>query len=39
MAKTPEEWLEQTSPEKKAGLFKLILGYAHGVGKTDNMLS
>ena len=39
MPKTPEEWLEQTAPEKKAGLFKLILGYAPGVGKTYNMLS
>ena len=39
MPKTPEDWLEQTAPEKKAGLFKLILGYAPGVGKTYNMLS
>src|SRR5579859_5907424 len=39
MPKTPEEWLEQTAPEKRAGLFKLILGYAPGVGKTYNMLS
>ena len=39
MAKTPEQWLEQTVPEKKTGIFKLFLGYAPGVGKTYNMLS
>ncbi|MBZ5494502.1 MAG: histidine kinase [Acidobacteriia bacterium] len=39
MAKTPEQWLEQTAAEKKAGIFKLFLGYAPGVGKTYNMLS
>jgi two-component system sensor histidine kinase KdpD len=39
VAKTPEQWLEQTAPEKKAGIFKLFLGYAPGVGKTYNMLS
>lgn len=39
MAKTPEQWLEQTAPEKKTGIFKLFLGYAPGVGKTYNMLS
>ena len=39
MPKSPEEWLEQTAPEKRAGVFKLILGYAPGVGKTYNMLS
>src|SRR5258708_8903455 len=39
MAKTPEQWLEQTAPEKKGGIFKLFLGYAPGVGKTYNMLS
>jgi two-component system sensor histidine kinase KdpD len=39
MAQTPEEWLEQTAPEKKTGVFKLFLGYAPGVGKTYNMLS
>ena len=39
MAKTPEQWLEQAAPEKKTGIFKLILGYAPGVGKTYNMLS
>jgi two-component system sensor histidine kinase KdpD len=37
--KTPEQWLEQTATEKKAGIFKLFLGYAPGVGKTYNMLS
>jgi len=37
--KTPEQWLEQTAPEKKTGIFKLFLGYAPGVGKTWNMLS
>ncbi|HKT51752.1 MAG TPA: histidine kinase [Candidatus Angelobacter sp.] len=39
MPKTPEQWLEQTAPEKKSGIFKLFLGYAPGVGKTYNMLS
>ena len=39
MPKTPEQWLEQAAPEKKAGIFKLFLGYAPGVGKTYNMLS
>lgn len=37
--KSPEQWLEETSPEKKTGVFKLFLGYAPGVGKTYNMLS
>jgi two-component system, OmpR family, sensor histidine kinase KdpD len=37
--KTPDQWLEQTAPEKKAGIFKLFLGYAPGVGKTYNMMS
>ncbi|HEX8817313.1 MAG TPA: histidine kinase [Terriglobales bacterium] len=39
MTKTPEEWLEEVSPEKSRGIFKLFLGYAPGVGKTYNMLS
>ncbi|MBZ5531851.1 MAG: histidine kinase [Acidobacteriia bacterium] len=39
MPKTPEQWLEQAAPEKKAGILKLFLGYAPGVGKTYNMLS
>jgi two-component system, OmpR family, sensor histidine kinase KdpD len=39
MSKSPEDWLEQTAPDKRAGTFKLILGYAPGVGKTYNMLS
>jgi len=40
MQKTPEQWLEETTPEqKKAGVFKLFLGYAPGVGKTYSMLS
>jgi two-component system, OmpR family, sensor histidine kinase KdpD len=39
MTKTPEEWLEQISPERPHGTFKLFLGYAPGVGKTYNMLS
>jgi two-component system sensor histidine kinase KdpD len=39
LPKTPEQWLEQAAPEKKAGTFKLFLGYAPGVGKTYNMLS
>jgi two-component system, OmpR family, sensor histidine kinase KdpD len=39
MPKTPEQWLEQATPSKKGGIFKLFLGYAPGVGKTYNMLS
>ena len=39
MPKTPEQWLEETAPAKKGGVFKLFLGYAPGVGKTYNMLS
>ncbi len=37
--KTPEQWLEQATPEKRQPVFKLFLGYAPGVGKTYNMLS
>jgi two-component system sensor histidine kinase KdpD len=37
--KTPEQWLEKTAPQNKPAIFKLILGYAPGVGKTFNMLS
>lgn len=36
--KSPEQWLEETSPKKEA-VFKLFLGYAPGVGKTYSMLS
>lgn len=39
MPKTPEQWLEETAPEKEKAIFKLFLGYAPGVGKTFNMLS
>jgi two-component system sensor histidine kinase KdpD len=39
MPKTPEQWLEETEPQKKQAIFKLFLGYAPGVGKTFNMLS
>jgi two-component system sensor histidine kinase KdpD len=39
MPKTPEEWLQEVSPEKPRGIFKLFLGYAPGVGKTYSMLS
>jgi two-component system, OmpR family, sensor histidine kinase KdpD len=39
MTKTPEQWLEETSPAKQGGVFKLFLGYAPGVGKTYSMLS
>ncbi|HEY2647415.1 MAG TPA: sensor histidine kinase KdpD [Candidatus Acidoferrales bacterium] len=40
MAKTPDEWLEEVSPkERTAGILKLFLGYAPGVGKTYSMLS
>jgi two-component system, OmpR family, sensor histidine kinase KdpD len=37
--KRPEQWLEEVTPEKKQGIFKLFLGYAPGVGKTYSMLS
>ena len=36
--KTPEQWLEETSPSRHV-IFKLFLGYAPGVGKTHSMLS
>jgi two-component system sensor histidine kinase KdpD len=39
VAKTPEQWLEEATPEKKGGTLKLFLGYAPGVGKTYSMLS
>ena len=39
MTKTADEWLQEVSPEKNRGIFKLFLGYAPGVGKTYNMLS
>lgn len=39
MPKTPEQWLEEATPQQKQGIFKLFLGYAPGVGKTYNMLS
>ena len=39
MQKTPEQWLEETGPRSRQGIFKLFLGYAPGVGKTFNMLS
>jgi two-component system sensor histidine kinase KdpD len=39
VSKTPEQWLEQAAPEKTAGIFKVFLGYAPGVGKTYSMLS
>lgn len=39
MPKTPEQWLEESSPTRPGGVFKLFLGYAPGVGKTYNMLS
>jgi two-component system sensor histidine kinase KdpD len=39
MLKSPEQWLEETAPPKKRGLFKVFLGYAPGVGKTYSMLS
>jgi two-component system, OmpR family, sensor histidine kinase KdpD len=39
MNKTPDEWLEEVSPDKSRGIFKLFLGYAPGVGKTYSMLS
>ena len=39
MPKTPEQWLEETTPPRKDAVFKLFLGYAPGVGKTFNLLS
>src|SRR5689334_13249999 len=39
MPKTPEQWLEEATPAKNTGVFKLFLGYAPGVGKTYGMLS
>lgn len=39
MPKTPEQWLEEATPSKRGGVFKLFLGYAPGVGKTYSMLS
>ncbi len=39
MPKTPDQWLEECSPSKKGGRFKLFLGYAPGVGKTHTMLT
>ena len=39
MPKTPEQWLEECTPKKKGGVFKLFLGYAPGVGKTYTMLT
>jgi two-component system sensor histidine kinase KdpD len=39
MAKTPDQWLEECSPTKNGGRFKLFLGYAPGVGKTHTMLT
>jgi two-component system, OmpR family, sensor histidine kinase KdpD len=40
MTKTPEQWLEECSPQVRTkGVLKLFLGYAPGVGKTYSMLS
>src|SRR6202043_1714760 len=40
MTKTPEQWLEECSPQERTkGILKLFLGYAPGVGKTFSMLS
>jgi len=39
MPKTPDQWLEEATPVKTGGIFKLFLGYAPGVGKTYSMLS
>ena len=40
MTKTPDEWLEEVSPQERTkGILKLFLGYAPGVGKTYSMLS
>jgi two-component system sensor histidine kinase KdpD len=37
--KSPEDWLLASETERKAGRFKVFLGYAPGVGKTYSMLS
>ena len=38
--KTPEEWLRSAEmSDKQRGRFKVLLGYAPGVGKTFSMLS
>jgi two-component system sensor histidine kinase KdpD len=40
MTRSPEQWLEKSSPPgKKEGALKVFLGYAPGVGKTYTMLS
>jgi two-component system, OmpR family, sensor histidine kinase KdpD len=39
MPETPEQSVQQTSPQKKQGTFKLFLGYAPGVGETYSMLA
>jgi two-component system sensor histidine kinase KdpD len=40
MTKTPDQWLEEVSPQERTkGIMKLFLGYAPGVGKTFGMLS
>ncbi len=39
MSRTPDQWLQETTPGKKTGIFKLFMGYAPGVGKTYSMLS
>ncbi|HEY4051458.1 MAG TPA: histidine kinase, partial [Acidobacteriaceae bacterium] len=39
VTRTSEEWLNEISPEKSKGTFKLFLGYAPGVGKTYSMLN
>ncbi|HXY48618.1 MAG TPA: universal stress protein [Terriglobales bacterium] len=39
MTKTPDQWLEEASPPRRGGVFKLFLGYAPGVGKTYSMVS
>jgi two-component system sensor histidine kinase KdpD len=37
--KSPEDWLHSSQTEKVRGRFKILLGYAPGVGKTFSMLS
>ncbi len=37
--KTPEQWLQEASPQRGEPIFKVFLGYAPGVGKTFTMLS
>jgi len=39
MVNTPEQWQKEAPPRNKQAVFKLLVGYAPGVGRTYNMLS